>query len=132
MSKIWAISAYRRVNNRIKIFFRKPGPTISWFWALPCLLFFICFADYVTTLIGLQTGIIAKEGNPFMKMTIEMGGLFLFSVCKISLSIFPILVIERDWRKGNVSKYRAQQAYIFGIFGYVLLYGGWVLFMNFN
>lgn len=83
-------------------------------------------------MIGLQTGVIAKEGNPFMKMTIEMGGLFLFSGCKISLSIFPILVIERDWRKGIVSKYRAQQAYLFGIFGYVFLYGVSVLFVNFT
>lgn len=100
-------------------------------WAYPIVLFAISVYDLVNTAIGIHFGYIIEK-NPIALKVLEIGGIPLLAIWKLSVTVGGILILEILWRRKLVSKEIIEYFYLAGILAYVAIYTVGILLANFT
>lgn len=93
------------------------------------ILLWLVVADAASTVIGIEF-FGWQEVNPNLHALIATGGLLLFAVYKIGLTLFCLVVIEKIWKTYPQERAFVAQWYRYGIAFYVLTYIGSVWWIH--
>ena len=100
-------------------------------WAYPIVLFAISFWDLVNTSIGLHFGVM-EESNPIALKVLQLGGIPLLIVWKLTITSLAIFLLEVLWRKKYIPKEQIEYIYLTAILVYVVLYTVVVCMVNYT